>query len=103
MSDTPPDPAPLLHATALLERFGGHLTEWQREMFLALVGPGGVSSRLVLGRGRRAGWTVLMATVENALRSRALESRVIWDGSEAPEDWRDEPFVEDRRWYPPDA
>lgn len=70
MSDTPPDPAPLLHATALLERFGGHLTEWQREMFLALVGPGGVSSRLVLGRGRRAGWTVLMATVENALRSR---------------------------------
>lgn len=69
-------------AQRLLDKHGSHLFGWQRPMFLTLVEP--VEFEQVVGRGRRAGWTVLLRSVEAALKDR--HGDILWDGSKGVSD-----------------
>lgn len=70
------------YANGLLMKHGSHLAPWQQSMFLELVE--GLDVNLLRGRGRRAGWTVLLQAVEAALKDHT--STYSWDESLNPED-----------------
>lgn len=55
------------------------LTAWQRDMVTALVGR--VPKALVVGHGRRAGYTTLLTVVEDILKWRGPGPMTLWDGA----------------------
>ncbi len=61
------------------------LTEWQEEVVQAIVA--GIPLRLVVGHGRRSGWTVLMQEAERRVRAQVgLGDGTIWDGAKGLSD-----------------
>ncbi len=60
------------------------LTPWQRDLVKALLS--GVPPELVEGRGRRAGYTIALRFVEDALKWRGPGRCTLWDGVEVDPD-----------------